>query len=463
MKPVSNPRAAAALTLAPLLNGKGSLSSLDDSAITPRDRGLYRALCYGVCRTLPRLEGLAGFLLSRGFKSRDQDVQGLLLVGLYQLLYMRVPSHAAVSETAGAARQLGKPWATRVLNACLRRCQREQEALLAKVDSKPAQRLLHPAWLLDNIYKAWPDQADDILAANNSEAPMTLRVNLAIQPRDAYFQTLAAQHDHHTGNANDTAEAHGEPVGMLCQDAPAAITLTQPTEAISLPGFETGEVSVQDESAQLAAPMLLAPLLATPQQQPLRVLDACSAPGGKSMHLMELAWANDQALELIALDNDAQRLERVEEGIERLAPPATIAHSIMAADASVRDWWDDEPFDAILLDAPCSGTGVIRRHPDIKTLRQPADIKKLAQLQGSILDNLWPLLKPGGHLLYATCSIMPQENEQQVAAFVKRQEDATSLPIQADWGIATEHGRQRLPQLGGSDGFFYALLNKRAD
>lgn len=446
MAAVTNPRAVAAQLLVPVLAGKGSLAALDTMQVAERDKSLVKALCYGVCRTLPRLEALAALLLSRGFKSRNTDMHALLLVGLYQLLYMRVPSHAAVSETAGAARQLGKAWATRVLNACLRRCQREQHALEAQVDKKPESQLLHPQWLHQALHHAWPEQFNDIIAANNTPAPMTLRVNLARNSREHYQQQLTAA----------GIESRG------CDDSPYGLTLASASDATALPGFSDGLVSVQDEAAQLAAPLLLDPLLRSSPDKPLRVLDACSAPGGKTMHLIELAEAAGQALEIIALDSDPQRLERVRGAIERLAPGSAIQHRVIAADAAQQEWWDGTPFDAILIDAPCSGTGVIRRHPDIKRLRTARDIEQLAQLQQRILDNLWPLLREKGRLLYATCSVMPQENEAQAAAFAARTSDAQLIALEVEWGIATGHGRQRLPQQDGSDGFFYALFEKQS-
>ncbi|MGJ8514778.1 16S rRNA (cytosine(967)-C(5))-methyltransferase RsmB [Carnimonas bestiolae] len=446
MAAVNNPRAVAAQLLVPVLAGKGSLAALDTLGVAERDKSLVKALCYGVCRTLPRLEALAALLLSRGFKSRDTDIHALLLVGLYQLLYMRVPSHAAVSETAGAARQLGKAWATRVLNACLRRCQREQQALEAQVDKAPESQLLHPQWLHQALHRAWPEQFDELIAANNTPAPMTLRVNLARISREHYQQQLTAA----------GIESH------CCTDSSHGLTLANAHDATALPGFADGQVSVQDEAAQLAAPLLLKPLLDGAPSQPLRVLDACSAPGGKTLHLIELAEAAGVALDITALDSDPQRLERVRDAIKRGAPGNSTQHRVIAADAAQQEWWDGTPFDAILLDAPCSGTGVIRRHPDIKRLRTARDIEQLAQLQQRILDNLWPMLRDSGRMLYATCSVMPQENEAQAAAFAERTGDARQVALEVEWGIATAHGRQRLPQQEGGDGFFYALFEKQS-
>lgn len=432
-------RAVCASALAPLLDGKGSLSALDahlDTAgLDGRDRAFAKALCYGVCRTLPRLQALAKLLLRQPFKRRDLDVQALLLIGLYQLLYMRVPPHAAVGETAGAARGLGKGWATRVLNGCLRRFQRDTQALQAQVDRDPSVALLHPEWMLTEWRQAWPDDWRALAEANNCPGPMTLRVNVRQGDRDAYLARL------------EDAGLSASPTPY----APQGLTLAEPCDVRALPGFAEGAVSVQDEAAQLAA-TLLAPSLA--ERPGARVLDACSAPGGKTAHLLE---AFDIAL--TALDSDAERLGRVNATLERLGLDATTA----AADASHHDWWDGHAFDAVLLDAPCSGTGVIRRHPDIKRLRRPRDIRELAALQARLLDAAWHTLAPGGTLLYATCSVMPEENADQVAAFLARTPDARVETIEAAWGRPAGDGRQLLPRIDGHDGFFYARLRKQSE
>ncbi|MHB0776235.1 16S rRNA (cytosine(967)-C(5))-methyltransferase RsmB [Halomonas sp. WWR20] len=433
-----NVRAAAAQALVPVLTAQGSLSgleaALDAHAIHERDRSFAKALCFGVCRTLPRLEALSAELLRQPFKRRDQDIQALLLLGLYQLLYMRVPAHAAVGETAGAARKFGKAWATRVLNGCLRRLQRESDALQARVDRDPAVASWHPNWLLKALRQAWPEDWQAIAEANNQPGPMTLRINRRRGTREDYLARLA--------------EAGLE--ALPCRHSAEGLTLSAPCDVQTLPGFAEGDVSVQDEAAQLSAE-LLAPTL---QGRPgARVLDACCAPGGKAAHLLERF-----DVDLLGVDSDAERLTRVEATLSRLALPARTLH----ADAASPDWWDGSPFDAVLLDAPCSGTGVIRRHPDIKALRRASDIAELAALQARLLDHLWTLLAPGGTLLYATCSVMPEENSDQIRAFIGRTPDAeVTTPVTAEWGRAAGEGRQLLPQVGGHDGFFYARLAKR--
>ncbi|WP_438764407.1 16S rRNA (cytosine(967)-C(5))-methyltransferase RsmB [Kushneria sp. TE3] len=427
-------RAHAAQNLAPVLSQQGSLSGEIPEGIAARDQGLYRALCFGVCRALPQLEAVAAKLLKSPFKQRDQDIHALLLVGLYQLFHMRIPTHAAVGETAGGARELNKEWATRVINGCLRRADRERDTLLAEVEKTPAAAHWHPQWLLTRLEKAWPDQWREITAANNMPGPMTLRVNRAHQSRADWLERLEG--------AGLAARA--------CAFSDDGLTLETPCDVEQLPGFQDGDVSVQDEAAQLAAALLLKDL--DGRATPLRLLDACSAPGGKSAHLLECA--PDSAV--TALDSDAHRLERVRETLARLKLSATLE----AADATTNDWWDGTPFDGILLDAPCSGTGVIRRHPDIKALRRDEDIAELAALQARLLEAQWQRLAPGGRLLYATCSVLPEENAEQIAAFLGRTPDARACPITADWGQSAGEGRQLMPTPDGHDGFFYALLEK---
>lgn len=430
-------RAHAALALAPVLNQRGALTSDVPEGVTPRDQGLYRALCFGVCRALPQLEAIAERLLKSAFKQRDQDVHALLLIGLYQLYHMRIPTHAAVGETAGGARELNKEWATRVINGCLRRADRERDALLAAVEEIPSAAHWHPQWLLTRLEQAWPDQWQDITAANNVPGPMTLRVNQRHHSRADWLERL-------------------EGAGLAARPCPFSddgLTLETPCDVEQLPGFQDGDVSVQDEAAQLAAHLLLDGLESRPT--PLRLLDACSAPGGKSAHLLECA--PDSVL--TALDSDATRLERVRETLARLK----LSGTLVAADATTDDWWDGTPFDGILLDAPCSGTGVIRRHPDIKALRREEDIAELAALQRDLLDAQWQRLAPGGRLLYATCSVLPEENAEQITAFLSRTAEARALTITADWGQPGSEGRQLMPTPDGHDGFFYALLEKHAD
>lgn len=431
-----NPRLAAARALAAVLAGKASLASslpTQLERVSDRDKGLVQELAFGTARWQPRLSALALALLSKPFRKADQDVEALLLIGLYQLLYTRIPAHAAIAETVGCATALKKPWAKALLNAVLRRAQREADTLLPTLEKDPVVLSAHPRWLQKSLKAYWPEDWLAICEANNSHPPFTLRVNQRVISRDAYLAELLE-------------------CGIAGQATPFSndgITLAAACDVTALPGFADGAVSVQDEAAQLAAHLLML----EPEQ---RVLDACCAPGGKTCHILE---SQAQLREVVALDLEPQRLERVKANLERLKLKA----SIVAGDARALDqWWDGQVFQRILLDAPCSATGVIRRHPDIKLTRQADDIAALAQLQGELLDALWPTLAENGILLYATCSTLPTENTEVIAAFLQRTSDAQELPFQAAFGKAQPHGQQLLAQVGGHDGFYYARLIKQA-
>ncbi|MEX5502800.1 16S rRNA (cytosine(967)-C(5))-methyltransferase RsmB [Pseudomonas sp. SAS7] len=431
-----NPRLAAARALAAVLSGKASLNSslpaqLDK--VDERDRGLTQDLAFGTARWQPRLDLLAAQLLQKPFKAADADVQALLLVGLYQLFYTRIPAHAAIGETVGCADKLKKPWAKGLLNAVLRRAQREGEELLAGMERDPVVRTAHPRWLQKALKAFWPEQWEAICAANNAHPPMILRVNRRHHSRDAYLALLA--------EAGIGASA--------CQYSRDGIVLAEACDVRGLPGFAEGWVSVQDEAAQLSADLLeLAP--------GQRVLDACCAPGGKTCHLLE---AEAGLAQMVAIDLEAKRLTRVRENLDRLQLDA----ELIACDArDTASWWDGKPFQRILLDAPCSATGVIRRHPDIKLTRQADDIPALATLQGELLDALWPTLEVGGMLLYATCSSLPTENTEVIGAFLARTPGARELDLATEAGLRQPHGRQLLAQEGGHDGFYYAKLIKIA-
>ena len=431
-----NPRLAAARALAAVLAGKASLASslpTQLERVSDRDKGLVQELAFGTARWQPRLSALALALLSKPFRKADQDVEALLLVGLYQLLYTRIPAHAAIAETVGCATALKKPWAKGLLNAVLRRAQREAETLLPTLEKDPVVLTAHPRWLQKSLKAFWPDDWLAICEANNSHPPFTLRVNQRVTSRDAYLAELL-----------DCGIA-----GQATPFSKDGITLATACDVTALPGFADGAVSVQDEAAQLAADLLML----EPEQ---RVLDACCAPGGKTCHILE---SQAQLREVVAIDLEPQRLDRVKANLERLKLKA----SIVAGDArAVDQWWDGQVFQRILLDAPCSATGVIRRHPDIKLTRQTDDIAALAQLQGELLDALWPTLAENGILLYATCSTLPAENTEVIAAFLQRTSDAQELPFQAAFGKAQPHGQQLLAQVGGHDGFYYARLIKQA-
>jgi 16S rRNA (cytosine967-C5)-methyltransferase len=400
-------------------------------ALAPRDQALVQTLCYGICRRYYFLAAILNLLMENKLKSKDDDIAALLLVGLYQLTDLRIPDYAAVGETVAAVSDFQKPWAKSLVNAVLRNYQRQAEALQEEAVQIPAALYSHPDWLLGKIKKSWPQQWQAILTANNEHPPFALRVNQQRSTRENYLQLLAAQ---------DIA-------ALAIPETSHGIVLADAMRVEHLPGFYAGMVSVQDGAAQLAAGLLdLAPAL--------NVLDACAAPGGKTAHIAECM---PDLQELIALDRDEKRLLSVSENLTRLHLNATCVHSDAA---NVQSWWNGKLFDRILLDVPCSATGVIRRHPDIKMLRRPEDIDNLAAEQWRLLTSLWPLLQTGGVLLYSTCSIFPAENEKLLQRFLAETADAQEFVIEAAWGETRPVGRQILPGMHGMDGFYYARLRK---
>lgn len=399
------------------------------------ERPLLRFLCYGALRHHWRLQSWIDALLDRPLRRRDRVVNALLAIGLFQIVDTRIPDHAAVSLTVEAVRQLRRPKLAGLVNACLRRFQRE--SLATREPPNDEARWDHPAWLIERLRSDWPDDCQRILDANNARAPMWLRVNSSRGTVDAYRQRLAG-----TGLQAEPLDGF---VDALCLAAPSPVD--------DLPGFGDGDVSVQDAAAQLAARWLL-------RDERHRVLDACAAPGGKTGHLLEIGG---EGLRLTALDADEGRAARIDENLGRLGLDATV----IVGDASKpEEWWDGEPFDAILLDAPCSATGVIRRHPDIKLLRRGADIDELARLQRSLLDALWRLLIPGGRLLYATCSVLAAENDGVVGRFLEERDDAAENRVLPNNNIrdvmqTKSCGFQVLPGTADLDGFYYACLEKK--
>ncbi|MDH5821933.1 16S rRNA (cytosine(967)-C(5))-methyltransferase RsmB [Luteimonas sp. RD2P54] len=423
----SAPRALAAGVLDAVLHRGRSLKAelaaalpqLDDT----RDRALVEAICFAALRQRPRYDTALAAWMARPLAARDRPLRALLHAGFAQLDPLGLPAHAAVAATVEAARSLGRAHQAGMVNALLRRAQREG---LPPCDPAAAW----PGWLLARLRADWPGDAEAILAASAAPAPLWLRVNRRHGDRDAYAARLR--------------EAGIE--ALAADGFEDALRLDAPVPVAALPGFAEGAVSVQDVSAQCVADAL-APAPGA------RVLDACAAPGGKAAHLLE----RDPGLRLTALDLDPARLARVGAGLSRLGVAAQAR--LLAADAALpASWWDGEPYDAILLDAPCSATGVARRQPDVLLHRRASDIDALAALQAALLDALWPLLRPGGALVYATCSILHQENARQVAAFLARTADATAAPLDDRYGRIHGVGRQRLPGEQGGDGFFVARL-----
>ncbi|MBM7073207.1 16S rRNA (cytosine(967)-C(5))-methyltransferase RsmB [Shewanella sp. 202IG2-18] len=390
-----------------------------------KDKALLAELCYGLMRHLPQIDKCVSDCLSKPFKGKQRIVHQLLLVGCYQLYFTRIPEHAAISETAEACRQLKFDGLVKVVNGVLRNIQRNKTELST---ANPVLEFNTPSWIIKRLQQAYPDTWQQVIEQSHQRPPMWLRNNQKVQSRDSYLQLL--QQIEISASKGDNSNA---------------ILLEKPVDVMQLPNFEQGSVSVQDAAAQWAAELL------APQDGEL-ILDACAAPGGKTCHILESANTD-----VVAVDFDEKRLERVSENLERLALTAKVIHGDAA---DIPSWWNGEKFDRILLDAPCSATGVIRRHPDIKWLRKEADITELAKLQQKIVDHCWQWLKPGGTLIYATCSILPQENTEQVEAFLARTDDAELLTIdqQADKSAI---GWQILPGQSQMDGFYYARLQKQ--
>jgi 16S rRNA (cytosine967-C5)-methyltransferase len=396
-----------------------------------RDRALCEAIAFEVARWSLRYECLLEHLLQRALPVAARDVHALLLVGLAQLDAMRLADYAAISSTAEAARVLRQPRHVGLINAVLRRFLRERESLLEEVARNPIAQHAHPSWLIDALRRDWGADADAMLEQNNRAAPMWLRVNSTRISRADYARQL---------------DAAG--IGSECSTlSPNALQLQGRHAPTSLPGWSTGLVSVQDLSAQLSA----AALDVQPGES---VLDACAAPGGKAAHLLE---CSPELSRLLALDSDPRRLRRVEDTFSRLG----LSAETCAGDATAPStWWDGRAFDRILLDAPCSGTGIIRRQPDIKLHRRATDIAGLTQQQSRLLDALWPLLRAGGRLVYATCSVLKAENEHQIDAFLARTADARALSLPEVFGRVSGAGRQRLAGEDDGDGFFHAAVAK---
>ncbi len=431
-KTTQNPRLLAIRALGEILDEGKSLSECaalkDDEA--NRNLSQARHLAYGVLRWQVALAWLEAQLLSKPLKQKDRDISRLLWLGMFQLWQDRTPDHAAINETTECARGLGKTWAVKMINAVLRRFQREQVTLLDQL-AQVSENLAHPAWLLGRIKSDWPENWQAILEANNQPPPLWLRINTLRATRDDVAASLVA-------------------AGFTCQLSETATQALQVSPAAGvndLPGFAEGHFSVQDAAAQLAASLLDA-------RPGMRVLDACAAPGGKACHLLEQVVD----IQLTAVDQYANRLHRVQENLDRLG----LQCQLLTADATdTASWWDGQPFDRILLDAPCTAIGVIRRHPEIRHLRDTDQVLQAVTLQYELLQQLWPLLLAGGKLLYATCSLLLDENSLQIKRFLAEHADAEEVLIKAAWGHTLSHGRQILPGEQDMDGFYYACLQKR--
>ncbi|MGD8838071.1 MAG: 16S rRNA (cytosine(967)-C(5))-methyltransferase RsmB [Gammaproteobacteria bacterium] len=431
----SNPRWVALQMLLQVVNKGRSLDEIVNGSwfrslpASPRDLGLARELSFGYCRWCFALAKLLEGRLQKPLRERDRDIEIILSLGLYQLLVMKTEAHAAVNETVQLAVGQRKAWARGLINAVLRGVIRDGVELDRQAGSEA-----YPEWMRDRMERDWGEQAERLMRCGNQRPPFTLRVDTRQIGRDEMIAMLAA--------AGIEAQKHAR--------VESAIELPSPCDVSEMPGFSQGLLSVQDAAAQLAATLL-------PCKPGARVLDACAAPGGKAMHLLQAC----EGLDLEVLDSNEPRLERLRQNLARINRTARI----MVGDAdSPRDWFDGEAYDLILADVPCSASGVLRRHPDIKLLRRESDIMPLVALQRKIVDALWQLLKPGGSMLYCTCSVFKEENELQIEEFVRRHADCVETGLeQAAWGEARPGGRQILTGSDNMDGFYYALLTREAD
>lgn len=435
---MKNARAIAATQLANVIahgqaydpDSISHIKSVDLEQLDTRDIGLIKEICFGTLRHYFLLDTLIKPLLKKPLSRKDTDVYSLLLAGLYQLRFMRTPVHAAINSSVEACRELGKPWAKGLINAVLRNLVRQELHHLDNfANTSTASRLSHPEWLYKRLQNDWPDNLQQIIEYNNAPPPMTLRL---VESLDAsnYLETLAASEIEATKNP-------------ICE---YAITLSKAVPPSLLPGFAEGQTSVQDAGAQLAAILLdMAP--------GQRVLDACAAPGGKSIHAMQ----SQPGIQLTALDKQPSRLAKLERDLER----CQLSANVICADASnPKTWWKGELFDRVLVDAPCSGTGIISHHPDIKLLRKPKDAAQFAAQQIKLLNALWEILVPGGKLLYCTCSVLPEENSEVIKSFIEQQPEASLEKLDLPNAVDTHNGYQLLPNSGKNGGFFYARLSK---
>ena len=421
-------RLIAARIMSDLLKRKETFQGPNDTRLqklSAQEKSKAAAMIWGTCRYFPRYQALLTQCLKKSFKPKDSDMSALVYLGWYQLEYMRMPAHAVVNETVETARALKKAWACGVLNALLRQWPVKPE------HSNKVIELAHPLWLIKAIEQDWPVQAASIFAANNTQAPMHLRIHARYDTALNYQSSLENK-----SMLSDPLE--GLPQGLM---------LHSPNDVFALPGFKEGRVSVQDASAQWVSQLL-------PKQTPLRVLDACAAPGGKTAAILEQCPC---VVKMVALENNPSRFKRLQETLQRCQVEAECIETDATA---VKQWWDGDLFDVIILDAPCSGTGVIRRHPDIKVQRTPEEVNELITLQQSLLSHLWPCLKPGGLLLYITCSVLKRENEDQLAWFCEAHKEAIAADLALPWP-KLQYGYQTLPDAHNhGDGFYYAGILK---
>ena len=430
-----NARAHAAKVLVGVIAQKQQLNHLiaDYKKNNPHPNPLVQALCYGAMRWYEQLNFIEQQLIKKPLKRTEAIVHCLIIIGLYQLIYLRIPDHAAIYETVSATQQLGKGWSSKLVNAILRNYLRQKDYISRKIKHNIHALYSHPAWLITSIQAEWPIQWQDIIAANNRQAPQTIRVNRQKISRKGYLALLA----------NNNIDAH------LLTGTTSGIVILEAQKTKNLPKFKEGFISIQDGAAQLASELL-------DLQPNERVLDACAAPGGKTAHLIEI----EPTISLLALDISSQRCQKIKENMTRLAFKNARV-SIATEDATMPEtWWDGTTFDKILLDAPCSASGVIRRQPDIKFLKSEVTTDN-EHIQKNLLAALWPLLSPGGKLVYTTCSVFCRENVLRMQSFTKENSDARILPVDISLGLDQLIGKQILPGTNNMDGFYFAIFQKK--
>lgn len=414
----------------------GELLPAAQDKLAAREAAHLQELVFGATRWSGRLDCQLNLLLKKALRRKDSDVKVLLWLALYEIQYMRSPDYAVVNAYAALTSKLRKKWAKSFVNGVLREFLREQNDITAKVDQLDTGRSSLPDWILQQFNTDWPEHADSIVTAGNTKAPLVLRVNRSRGSRTEYQHTL------------QEAFADGDFSCRAAELGQDSLILDSQVKVKNLPGFDDGLCSVQDSAAQLAAELI------NPQAGQT-ILDACAAPGGKTCHLLEL----QSDCSVTAIDSSERRMERVKENLDRLK----LSANCICADASDLDgWWDRQQYDAVLLDAPCSALGVLRRHPDIRLLRRATDIDSLRGQQKRLLASLWPTVKPGGKMVYVTCSVLKRENEQQMLDFLEANPDAVERGIEADWGQACKVGRQILPGQHEADGFYYAIIGKKS-
>jgi len=429
---MTNPRWIALQVILQVVDVGRSLDEIFNSdwyrslVLDKRDLALSRELVFGFCRWYFALSALLSGRLQKPLRARDRDIEVILILGLYQLLVMSTEPHAAVNETVKLALAQKKAWAKGLVNALLRGVVRDK----IELDSNMSLNA-YPDWVLARIRRDWGEQAEQVLIQGNARPPMTLRVDTRHAEIGAVINELSA--------AGIDASRHVR--------IESALELSSPCDVTQIPGFAQGVMSVQDAAAQIAAPLLGCGSHA-------RVLDACAAPGGKTAHLLQ----HYENIKLDALDSSESRMHRLHQNLRRIDKAARV---LIGDAASPETWFDGNNYDCILVDVPCSASGVMRRHPDIKLLRRESDIMPLLAHQRKILDVLWRLLNPGGRMLYCTCSIFKDENENQISKFLERHADCVEIELNdVDWGELRPHGRQILTGSDNMDGFFYGLLTK---